>query len=153
MEQTGGLCYVCECAIAVVAIEDVLAVVGDEDGLMAVVVLIGNGDALRPALTDEAGFFGDVCKRAVAVVFVEAIRCVRGDRRGVEAAAVENENVEPAVVIVIEECNAAAGGFEDIVGAVSAAEDDGMGEAGLRGDISELREPGNAGSFGTGTWA
>ena len=69
----------------------------------------------------------------------------RRDGSGVEAAAVEHQNVEPAVVIVIEEGDAAASGFKNVIGMVGGAIDDGMSEPGSGCDVGELRQERDAG--------
>ena len=60
-----------EGAIAIVAVEDVLAVIGDEEIVAAVVVVVADADALSPAGVTEAGFGGDVGEGSVAIVFEE----------------------------------------------------------------------------------
>ena len=150
LQQARALGDVGESAIAVVAIEDVLAVIRDEDVFVAVIVVIADGDGLGPAGADEAGFFRHVTECAVAIVFVEAIGDAGRNCGCIEAAAVEDQDVEPAVVIVIEEGDAAACAFENIVGMIGGAEDDGVGETGFRSNVCELREEWNAGGFGAG---
>ena len=54
-----------------------------------------------------------------------------------ESRAVHEKNIEPSVVVVVVEGDAAAGGFEKIFVFVFAAED-GLGvEAGFAGDVDE----------------
>ena len=58
----------------------------------------------------QSGFFGDVGECAVAIVLVEAIGGAGGDP---SKRVPEAEDIEPAVVVVIDEGAAAADGFED----------------------------------------
>ena len=71
LEEAGFGGDVGEGAVAVVAVEDVLAVVGDEEVVPAVVVVVADAAALSPAAAGEAGFSGDVGEGAVAVVLEE----------------------------------------------------------------------------------
>ena len=56
---------------------------------------------------------------------------------GVEARAVCEINIEPAIVVVIEEGEAAAFCFDDVLLVVDAAPDVWRIEAGFSGDIDE----------------
>ena len=56
----------------------------------------------------------------------------------VEAIAVGEVDVEPAVVVVVEEGEAAAFGFDDVAFVVDAAPDVGSGQAGLLRHVDEL---------------
>ena len=118
-------------------VEHVVAVVGDEQVVKAVVVVIAHGDGRRPARADEPGPLGHVGERAVAVVPIQAIR--RPRRRALQPGAVQHEEVEPPVVVVVEERDAAADHLDDVALAIDAAVDDGPGEAGLRGHIGQAR--------------
>ena len=97
--------HIAKAFAAFVAIEHVLAPVSDEEIGIAVVVVIARADALRPAGASNSHLLGDVAVAAPAFVVVEA--------RG-RAVAAGHEDVEQAVVIVVEEAHAAAGGFDDV---------------------------------------
>ena len=62
-----------ERAVAVVAIEDVLALIGDEQILEAVVVVVADANADAQPTSVRPALCGDVGESAVAIVFVEAI--------------------------------------------------------------------------------
>src|SRR4029077_10758313 len=128
--------YVGESAIATVAKEGVLSVIGDEKIFEAVVVVIPDADGRRPADFLQARFFGDIGECAVAIIVIEAIRRALGCTGKTRAA--EDENIHPAVDVVIEEGTAAAGGLENVVGVIGIAVDRWSGEAGFCGDIREL---------------
>ncbi len=119
MKQTCFLSHVGEGAIAVVAIEAILAVVGEEEILEAVVVVVSDANALRPSDVDQAGLDGDVSERAVAVVLVEAVGGV--GRSVLEAPATQDEDVHPSVVVVVEEGAAGRHGLDDVGEAVRLA--------------------------------
>ena len=122
LQQARLLGDVGERAVAVVAVEDVLAPVGDEEIVEAVVVVVADGDRRRPAGARQAGLRGHVGERAVAIVLVQAVG--RAGGRAFEARAAEDEDIQPAVVVVVEEGDAAADGFEDVGLGVGAAVDD-----------------------------
>ena len=83
---------------------------GDEEIFEPVVVVIAHGHAGEPALAGQAGLFGHVGEGAVAIVLVQAVGGAR--RSAIPAAAGEQQNVQPAIVVIIEERSAAADGFQ-----------------------------------------
>src|SRR5262249_38801171 len=113
-----------EGAVAVVAEKNVVAPESAEEVVPVVVVVITDADTGLPAAATDAGFFGDVGERSVAIVFVK----VRGGSlaRGpilAEKRAVCGIDVEPAVIVVIEEGNAGTFGFDDVFLVVRIAPD------------------------------
>ncbi len=126
-------------AVAIVVIESAVAPVGDEEIVMAVIVVIADAYALSPAGAAQTGGGSDVGKRAVAIVLIEAVGGLLAlDRFGFEAGAVDQEDIEPAVVIEIEEGGAAAGGFEQKAILLFAAEDGLRAQAGFARHVNEL---------------
>src|SRR5208282_1837001 len=87
----------------------------------------------------EAGFRRHVGECSVAVVVIEL-----GGRRlawqpgGVQASSIGEINVEPAVLIVIKERDAASLGLNDITLAVNTAPNIGCREPGLTRHIHKL---------------
>ena len=68
--------HVGKCAVAVVAIQRIAAVGGDIDILVAVVIVVADGDAHAVAVLRHAGetsLFSHVGERSVFVLMVEAI--------------------------------------------------------------------------------
>src|SRR5262249_14630468 len=59
----------------------------------------------------DSGFVGHVGERAVAVVAIESVLDRSFRRKEVRRAAVDEVNVEPPIIVVIEEQPAAAAGF------------------------------------------
>ncbi len=148
MEEAGFGGDVGEGAVAVVAVEDVLAVVTDEEIVPAVVVVVADAAALAPAAVCEAGFGGDVGEGAVAIVFEEVRDGFLALGKAFDTGAVDEEDIDPVVVIVVEESYAAACGFEEISVFVFATVDGFGVEAGLAGDVDEADAERSAGDGG-----
>ena len=113
-----------KCAVAVVVKQNVVAPEAAEEIVPAVVVVIADADAGLPAGARQSGSFGDVGERAVAIVLVQ-MRSGRlsGRPRFAETRSVREINIEPAVVIVIEEGDAAAFGLDDVALVIGASPD------------------------------
>src|SRR6185437_6719222 len=100
----------------VVVVKPVLAVVADKQVGPTVVVVIGNRASVAPAIVGHAGLRRDIGKRAIVVVMEE-----RGVRRiflavqRIESRSVHKIDIEPAVVIVIDEAYAGAIRLDDEV--------------------------------------
>ena len=77
----------------------------------AVAVVVANRDALAVAAGRHPGFFGHVGKRAVTIVAIERIAQGRIGSEEVALAAVDQIDVHPPVVVVVEESAAGAGGL------------------------------------------
>ncbi len=109
------LAHVGERAVAVVMVEHAIAPIGDEQVVQAVVIVIADAAALAPASARHAGFDRHVGERAVAIILEQAAhRSVVLGPIGLKACAVHEENIQPAVMIVVVERHAAAGGFQQI---------------------------------------
>ena len=127
-------------SVALVVEEAVLAVAGDVEVVEAVVVIVADAGALAPTGREEAGLGGDVGEGAVVVVVEEMVGgfcCCRGRSRSSEFASVDEEDVGPAVAVVVEDGDAGAGGFDDVALGVDAAVDVADGDAGFGGDVDE----------------
>src|SRR5436309_2949763 len=85
----------------------------------------------------QAGFGGDVGEGAVAIVLEKMIGGFLAGGKTFQAVAVDKKNIQPAVVVVIVEGDAAAGGFEKIFIFVLAAENGFGVEAGFARDVEE----------------
>ena len=102
-------------------VEDVMSPVGDEQILETVVVVVTDTHSAGPARFEQPRFLGDVCECAVAVVLIEAIARTFGSVR--QANSRRDKDVEPAIVVVVQKCTAAACHLDDVVLAVNAAVD------------------------------
>ena len=135
--DTSFFANVGEGAVAIVVIQNILTVVGDEEVIEAVVVVIADADALSPTGTAETGFVGDVGEGAVTIVLEEVRARFLAFGEAFQTRAVYDKDVEPAVVVVIVEGNSAAGRLEQIFVLVLSAKD-GFGiQARFRCDINE----------------
>ncbi len=107
--------HIGKCPIVIVVKEAVLSPVGDEDIGPAVVVIICDGYAEAPAIVGDAGLGRHVRKRSVMVVMKQ-----RGMRRGllaverVEGRAVHDIDIEPSVVVIVDQPHARALCFHDV---------------------------------------
>src|SRR5579883_864428 len=145
VQQAGAFGHIGEGAVAVVVEQQVLAPAGDEKIVEAVVIVIPDGDAGGPHGAAQAGFFGDIGERAVAMVAVEPDR--RARRRVLPAPAGEQNDILPAVVVIIDEGDAAAHRIHDVVVDLRAAIDDRRAQAGGGSYVHELGIEGQPGGF------
>src|SRR5581483_3362210 len=102
-----------KCSVAVVVIKGAIAPVGDKQVVVTVVIVIAYANALPPAGARKTGLDSDIRKSTVSIVLVESICGLLAFRiLRVETGTVHEKDVEPTVVVVIEEGGAAAGGLE-----------------------------------------
>ncbi len=137
--DAGLLAHIGERAVAVVVVENILAEVGDEQIFEAVVVVVADADALSPAGVRHAGLRGDVGEGAVAIVLEQMRGGFLSGREAFQTRAVHQENIQPAVVVVVVESDAAAGGLQQIFVLVLAAVDGFGVESGFAGDVDEAQ--------------
>jgi hypothetical protein len=102
-------------AVAVVMIKLVAMHAADENILIAVVIVIADGNPVRKTGAREPGFFRDVPKIALAVVFKKPVEVFgRGLLQGANVGAVGEVDVQVAVVVVIEYGHAPGHGFGSV---------------------------------------
>ena len=104
-------------------IENVLSEVGDEQIVPPVVIIITNTTSLAPPGASDASFQGYVGKGAIAVVAEKMRSRLAACGKALESGSVDQEDVEPAVIVVIVESNTASRGFEQVFVLVLAAKD------------------------------
>ena len=116
--------YIFKGPVAAVAVEHVGSEVGEIEIDESVVIEIARGNAHAvPRVTSpgDAGLLRNVGERAVALVSVQPVRVARmravdGDALvvvDVQATAVEEENVEQPVAVVVEQAHAATHRFDE----------------------------------------
>src|SRR5439155_2993891 len=113
-------------AVTVVVIENVLAPVHDKKVVKAVVVVVADADALAPAEAGQSGLLRHVLEGAVAIVAQQPIG--RDRLSASQSSTIHKKDIEPAVVVVIEEGRAATGSLDDVLVLRAAAVDGWRGE-------------------------
>ena len=107
-------------------IENIFSVAGDVQIGEAVVVVIADGHSHAVVAVSgigQAGFFRDVGETAVFVLPVEAvpvarilaIEILRQPHGTGYASAIYQKNIEQSVVVVIEQCDSAGHGLDQIL--------------------------------------
>src|SRR4029077_16998028 len=98
---------------AVVVIENVFAPVGEKKIEVAVVIVVADTTSLTPSGPCYAGARGHIGKGAVMVIVVEMSggSLILGE--SFDGGTVRQENVGPAIVVIVENHSAVARGFDD----------------------------------------
>src|SRR5579864_1872171 len=114
--ESGFRRHIGEGAVAIVVVERVAVDASDENIFVAVVVVIADRNAGVVARAGQSGLCGDVGEVTLAVVFEEAVVVLgRIFLERLQVRAVSEEDVELAVVVVIENGYASGHGFRGIV--------------------------------------
>src|SRR5260221_1558026 len=101
------------------------------------VIVIADSDGLAPTGMLQARLRGDVGKRAVTIVLEQmGGRSLPGGKT-FQARTIHQENVEPAVTVVIVESHAAAGRLQQIFIFVFSAKNRFEIESGFASDVDE----------------
>ena len=87
----------------IVVVKAVLPVVGDVEIFPSVIVVIPDADALAPTSRRQPCFGSDIGKGAVVIIMVEAIRRSLSRGKSFQPCAVDQEDIGPAVIVVIED--------------------------------------------------
>ena len=124
-----------EGAVALVVEEAGLAVAGDGEVFEAVVIVVSDAGSLAPAFGGKSCFCSDISESSVVVVVVK-VAC-GGDGGGLHGGAVDEKDVLPAVVVVVEDGYAGACGLEDVALGVDASVDVSGGKSGFFGYVDE----------------
>ncbi len=93
LQKAGFGCDICERPVSIVAVENVLTVVADEEIVPAVVVIVAHATALSPAAATDAGLLCDVGEGSIAIVFEEMGERFLALREAFDAGAVDEEDV------------------------------------------------------------
>ncbi len=119
-------------------IEDIFSVVSYEEVVPAVVVVVADANALSPARVGDPSFRGNVGESAVAIVAKKMRDRFVAGGKAFQTRAVYDKNIQPAVVVVIVEGDATAGGFEQVFILVLSAEDGFDVQPGFAGDVYKI---------------
>ena len=138
LNQACLLGHVGKLAVAVIPIKSVLTVIGDEQIVPAVVVVIAHAAGLSPTgFVFQAGAYRNVCKCSVAIVFEQPAMRLLAFGEAFETPAIDHEEIDPAILIVVIESQAAAGGFKQVLVVFHAAINGYVGQSGLRSHFNK----------------
>ena len=115
--QPSALGHVLERPITPVAQQPVAAPPGQEQVGMAVVVVIGHGDAVTigPGELGQAGTMSHVSECAVATIPEQAVARAWPAGYGRECSALSDEDIHPAVAVEIQQADSAPGRLGNLV--------------------------------------
>ena len=82
--------------------------VGDEEIVAAIIIVVADTTSLSPAGMSQACFLRDIGERSVLIVVKEVTRGIVTSFSRRKACSVYEKNIEPAIVVVIEQGHAAA---------------------------------------------
>lgn len=133
--DTGLFCHICKCAVAVVVIQNIAAVLGYVQVGEAVIVVIARDTTQAIERPKHAGLRGHIAESAVAVIPVESI--LRRDAALVEVAAIDEVNVLKTVAVKIGNADSGTGLLQDGGGSVVALQVNEVNPRRL-GDVDEL---------------
>jgi hypothetical protein len=117
-----------------------MAVVGDEQIDVTVVVVVTGADALSPAFAGDTCLLRDVGKRAVAAVSIQVARRCSVGRGRRQARPVDEKDVRPSVAVVVDDRDAAAGRLENVLLGVFPTDDRACAQTGGCRQIAEVRD-------------
>src|SRR6202030_4523827 len=92
----------------------VLSVVSHIEVFPAVVVVVSYANPLSPAGCGETSLHCDISKGSIVIIAIEVIARRRSSGKGVQAGSIDQENVWPAVVVIIEDRHPGSGGLDDV---------------------------------------
>src|SRR5437667_11858550 len=136
VQQSGVLSDIGKSPIAIVAIQLVLAEVGAKQIFEAVVIVVSNANTCCPTCIAKAGSFGNIRERSITIIFIQAIGRFR--RGAFDFRAAKQKNIDPAVIVVIDESATTAGRFEDVIFRIGTAVNDRRGQPSGDGYIDEM---------------
>src|SRR5205823_6419136 len=88
--------------------------IGDVNVFPPVIVVIADGCAKAPAAMVQAGLGSYVGESAVMIITIEFARMTFAGAQVFESRAIHQQNIHPAVVVVVEHGDAATHGFHDV---------------------------------------
>ena len=121
-----------------------MAPVGDEQIIETVIVIVAHGYRGCPTVAHQARLPGNIRECPIAIVLVQTV-CSSG--RALDGRTTQQKDIEPAIVVVVEERRAAANGFEDVGFSGSTAADDRFPKTRRAGNIREAGVKRQAGWF------
>src|SRR6266496_2113229 len=102
LKQSPFTRYVGQRTVSIVTIQHVLAEIRDKQVHKSVVVVVADAYTLPPAGAHEISLCSHIRECAVTIVFVEVICRLLTLWETAESPAIDNEYVEPSVIVIIE---------------------------------------------------
>src|SRR6266567_688208 len=81
-------------------------IVADKQVEMAVAIIVHDANALPPTVSHQPSFFGDIRKGSIVIVSEKVIGRFRSFGKLAQPPTVDQEYIQPAVVVVIEKRHA-----------------------------------------------
>ena len=134
--QACELRHVSECSIPIILIKNILAIIGNKDIFKAIVIVVRDGDCARPSTAHQARLLRNIAERAVSIIFIQPIRRARDGLAGARTA--EHQNIQPAIIVIVEKGNSTADRLEDIFLLVNASIDGGGSKAGAGRHVGKM---------------
>ena len=103
-----------EGAVTIIPIKNVTTVVSNEQVDPTVAIVICGGDADAEVAAGYAGFDSDIGKSAVAVVAIESVAQRRDGFEKIGRAAIDEIEVHPPIVVVVENRDTGPHGFRQV---------------------------------------
>ena len=115
MIQASLTCDIGKCAIAIVVVQRVMMHSAHKDVLIPVIVVVADCNAIVVAATCKIGLGCNVGKMAIPVISKKTIVKPRGRLvQCSDVGAVREEDIKPAIVVVIEEGHAPRHGLRGV---------------------------------------
>ena len=118
--------------------QHVLSVIGDKQIIPLVVVIIADAASLAPATAYQTRFDSDIGEGSITIVLVEVAGGFLPLGEPSQARTVHDEDIEPAIIVIIVESNSTTGCFQQVLVLMFSAEN-GLGiQSGFSRDVDEL---------------
>src|ERR1700733_8441598 len=115
LNQSSLLCYIRKRAVAVVAIERILAVIRDQEIIAAIVVVVAHAAGLAPASSVlQSRTDRHIGEGSIAIVLEETTVRFLALRKTLQPPAIDQKEIDPAIVIVVVEGQATASSFKEV---------------------------------------
>ena len=98
--------------VAIIVVEDVVPPIADKQIVEAIVIIVTDATSLSPTRMGQTSLLSDIRKGPVTVVVKEVTRGLTIALTQLEARTVYQKNVDPAIIVVIEEGYAATHLFQ-----------------------------------------
>ena len=106
LQEARFACGIGESAVSIVVVKDIPAVISNEQVEIAIIVIVPHANALPPTVSHQPSFFGDIRKGSIVIVSEKVIGRFRSFGKVAQPPTVDQEYIQPAVVVVIEKRHA-----------------------------------------------